>query len=78
MCINQCKVTPGTYSLCTRFIFAPNDVHTNCNTIHTMYHNTQYCNTPQVHKIAINMMQNNKSSKVIILHNNNNNNSKHL
>ena len=49
----------------------------NCNTIHTMYHSTQYCNTPQA---AINTMQN-EFDKVMILHNNNNsndNNSKHL
>ena len=54
-------------------LFVAPDVHKDCNTIHTMYHNT---NTAILHKIAVNMMQN-KVNKVTILHNNNNN-SKHL
>ena len=28
-------------------LFVAPDIHKDCNTIYTMYHNTQYCNTPQ-------------------------------
>ena len=50
---NQCKVTSGTTVYVQSLFVAPNDIHINCNMIHTMYHNTQlyhntqYCNTPQ-------------------------------
>ena len=28
-------------------LFVAPDAHKGCNTIHTMHHNRQYCNTPQ-------------------------------